>query len=240
MLRLFSIPSFQLWMRNLTFAVSAVCSAQAFPRSACNALPSATTDPQPKHILGVFPSHNIAPCLFPYKPIPTGEKFKIASADAFDPGAILAAGMVAGAAQFFNSNRPFGQEASGYTRYWGAAYAIGDYFREGIFPSVLHQDPRYFRKGVGSTRSRVAYAVSRVFWTQTDAGGTTFNSSDILGSASEVAVSSLYYANHRTARGASVGFASQIGGAIAADILKEFWPDFLRKLTRKTAFSPSK
>jgi len=169
-------------------------------------------------------------------PIGVIEKFKIASADAFDPGGIAAAAFVGGAAQLFNSNRPFGQEASGYARYFGAAYAnhvIGDFLREGIYPSLLHQDPRYFRRGVGSRKSRVEYAISRVFWTQTDAGGTAFNSSKVLGSATEVAVSSLYYANHRDVKGASVGFAAQLGESMAANVLKEFWPDLLRKFSRK-------
>jgi hypothetical protein len=217
-----------------------VCFGQNTPVGTCNGVtPSAAaSEPLPKHILGVFPNHNTVPCLFPYVPIGPQEKFKIASADAFDPGAIVAAAWVAGAAQLFNSNRPFGQEASGYARYLGAAYAnhvIGDFLREGAYPSLLHQDPRYFRKGAGSKKSRVAYAISRVFWTQTDAGGTAFNSSNVLGAATTVAASSLYYANHRDVAGASAGFGAQLGGAMAANILKEFWPDILRKLSKRNS-----
>ena len=143
---------------------------------------------------------------------------------------------MAGAAQLFNSNRPFGQEASGYSRYFGAAYGnhvIGDFLTEGVYPSLLHQDPRYFRKGSGSTGSRVRYAISRVFRTQTDAGGTAFNYSRVLGASSTVAISSLYYAHHRDAAASAVGFGAQLGGAMAANILKEFWPDLSRKFSRK-------
>jgi hypothetical protein len=221
------------YIASAVLILSSVCMGQKNPRDYCAAIP---TDPQPKHILGVFPNHNTFPCLSPYVPIGVREKFKIASADAFDPGAIVAAAWVGGAAQLFNSNRPFGQEVSGYARYFGAAYAnhvIGDFLREGAYPSILHQDPRYFRRGFGSKTSRVEYALSRVFRTQTDAGGTAFNSSKVLGTASTVAISSLYYANHRTAEGAAVGFGAQIGGAMAANILKEFWPDLLRKLSRR-------
>ena len=216
----------------------AVCFGQINPVGTCKGI---TTDPQPKHILGIFPNHNTSPCLFPYVPIGTEEKFKIALADAFDPGAIAAAAVAGGAAQLFNSNRPFGQEASGYARYFGAAYAnhvIGDFLREGVYPSLLRQDPRYFRKGIGSKSSRAGYAISRVFRTQTDAGGTAFNSSKVLGAASTVAISSLYYANHRDAAGAAAGFGAQLGGAMAANLLKEFWPDLLRKLSRKNFPTP--
>lgn len=222
---------------TITLCVGCVtlCSVSLGQSNTCLTAPA---DPQPKHILGVFPNHNTFPCLSPYVPIGVKEKFKIASADALDPGAIAAAGLMAGAAQLFNSNRPFGQEVSGYSRYFAAAYAnhvIGDFLREGVFPSLLHQDPRYFRKGSGSAKSRAAYALSRVFRTQTDAGGLAFNSSKVLGSAAEVAISSSYYANHRSAEGAAAGFGAQLGGAMAANILKEFWPDLLRKFSGKNA-----
>ena len=73
----------------------------------------------------------------------------------------------------------------------------------------------------------------KFFWTQTtDAGGTTFNYSRVLGVSSTVAISSLYYANHRNAEASAVGFGAQLGG-VAANILKEFWPDVSRKFSRK-------
>jgi len=197
---------------------------------------AATPNPQPRHILGVFPNYNVSPCLSPYVPISSKDKFKIASEDALDPGAVALAALTGGAAQFFNSNRPFGQEVSGYSRYFGAAYGnhvIGVFLTEGVYPSLLHQDPRYFRRGTGSTGSRVGYAISRVLRTQTDVGGTAFNYSRVLGASSTVAISSLYYAHHRDAAGSAVGFGAQLGGAMTANILKEFWPDLLQRLSRK-------
>jgi hypothetical protein len=197
---------------------------------------AARSNPQPRHILGIFPNYNASPCLSPYVPIGSKDKFKIASQDAFDPGAVALAALTGGAAQYFNSNRPFGQEASGYGRYFGAAYGnhvIGDFLTEGVYPSFLHQDPRYFRKGTGSAGSRVEYAISRVFRTQTDAGGVAFNYSRMLGASSTVAISSLYYAHHRDAADSAVGVGVQLGGAMAANILKEFWPDMLQRFSRK-------
>jgi hypothetical protein len=217
---------------------SAVSLAQTNPQGPCKGVAPSDAEPLPKHVLGVFPNHNTVPCLVPYVPIGPREKFKIASADAFDPGGIVVAALVGGAAQLFNSNRPFGQESSGYFRYFGAAYGnhvIGDFMTEGVYPTLLHQDPRYFRKGTGSRKSRVAYAVSRVFWTQTDAGGTALNSSRLLGSASTVAISTLYYAKHRDAEDASIGFALQLGSSMAGNVLKEFWPDLLRKFSRRNS-----
>jgi hypothetical protein len=217
-----------------------LCRAQASAPAACkdiaaSGLPASTLEAPPRHIFGVFPNHNASPCLVPYTPLSVGEKFKIAREDALDPGAIVVAGLTGGAAQLFNSNRPFGQEASGYTRYFAAAYAnhvIGDFLVEGVYPTLLHQDPRYFRKGYGTGGARAKYAMSRVFRTQTDAGGTAFNYSRVLGSSSMVAISSLYYANHRNAEASSVGFGVQLGAAMGANLLKEFWPDLARKFRK--------
>lgn len=79
-----------------------------------------------QRILGIFPNHNASPCLSPYVPVISQDKFKIAVADAFGLGAVVLAALTGGVAQLFNSNRPFGQEASGYSRYVGAADANHD------------------------------------------------------------------------------------------------------------------
>ena len=108
----------------------------------------------------------------------------MASEDAFDRGTFILAGLFAGEAQLTNDNRAFGQGGAGFGQYYGAAYGdllIGDYMTQAIFPTFLHQDPRYFRRGVGSTRSRLAYAIGKIFWTQRDSGGTQFNYSEIIG-----------------------------------------------------------
>lgn len=239
MLFLPPLPDSKFWLwTGGALIFCAVGSGQTTPMGACIA---AGATLQPKHILGILPNHNTSPCLSPYVPIGAKDKFKIASEDALDPGAIVFAALTGGGAQLFNSNRPFGQEASGYSRYFGAAYAnhvIGDFLTEGAYPSLLHQDPRYFRKGSGSVGSRLEYAISRVFRTQTDAGGTAFNYSRMLGTSSTVAISSLYYAKRRDAESAAVGFSTQLGAAMAANVLKEFWPDLSRKISRKHSSDP--
>src|ERR1700722_16630267 len=119
--------------------------------------PSAEKNKQPapesRRILGIIPNYRTSPSLQNYEPLTSGEKFKIASQDAFDRGTIGLAVMYGGENQLTNSNRAFGQGGSGFGRYLGAAYGdfvIGDYMTEAVFPIMLHQDPRYFRRGTGS------------------------------------------------------------------------------------------
>jgi hypothetical protein len=107
---------------------------------------------------------------------------------------------------------------------------IGDYMTEAVFPSLFHQDPRYFRNGKGSGRSRLGYACGQIFWTHTDAGGTQFNYSEVLGNATAVAIGNAYYTDRRTASDATSKLVSQLGVDMAANILKEFWPEIQRGL----------
>jgi hypothetical protein len=144
--------------------------------------------------------------------------------------------MFGGLGQLTNSNRSFGQGGAGFGRYFGASYGdfvIGDYMTEGVFPTLLHQDPRYFRRGTGSGWSRLGYAAGQIFLTHRDSGGIQFNYSEIIGNSTAVAISNAYYADNRTASDAVSRLGTQLGVDMAANILKEFWPDLERKIRRK-------
>ncbi len=55
--------------------------------------------------------------------------------------------------------------AAGYGHYFATAYAdlvIGDFMTEAIYPTLLHQDPRYFRRGTEADSQGLA-TVGQVF-----------------------------------------------------------------------------
>ena len=112
-------------------------------------------------------------------------------------------------------------------------WLIGDYMTEGVFPTLLHQDPRYFRRSTGSGWSRLGYAMGQIFWTHRDSGGTQFNFSEVLGNSSSVAISNAHYKDNRSASNAVSSLGVQLGVDMAANVLKEFWPDLERKFRRK-------
>ena len=189
-------------------------------------------------ILGIIPNYRTFPSLKDYVPLKASEKFKIASADAFDRGTVMMAAEFGGLGQLTNANRSFGQGVAGYSRYFGASYGdlvIGDYMTEAIFPTLLHQDPRYFRRGSGSGWSRAGYAMGQIFITHRDSGGTQFNYSEVLGNSAAVAISNTYYPDNRTVGNAVSKLGMQLGVDMFGNILKEFWPDIQRKFRRKPA-----
>ena len=189
-----------------------------------------------KRILGIIPNYRTYPTLTEYKPISTREKFHIAAEDSFDRGTFALAAAFAGYSQITDSNPSFGQGVKGYAHYFVTSYAdwsIGDFMTEAIFPTVLHQDPRYFRSGTGSGPRRLLYAVQQLFWTRTDSGGHMFNFSEIGGNAAATAISQAYYPESRHASDAATKLSIQVGVDAASNIMKEFWPDLERKLSRK-------
>ncbi len=211
--------------------MSAVSGQQVTPGD-----PNQPAPTESKRLFGIIPNYRTSPSLRNYEPLTSAEKFKIATQDSFDRGTVVLAALFAGDNQLTNANRDFGQGALGYGRYFGAAYGdflIGDYMTEGVFPALLHQDPRYFRKGTGSGWSRLEYAAGQIFLTHGDSGKTEFNYSEVLGNSAAVAISNAYYADNRTASNAVSKLSIQLGVDMASNILKEFWPDLNRKFSKK-------
>jgi hypothetical protein len=189
-----------------------------------------------KHIFGIIPNNRTWPSLKNYQPLSAKEKFQIARQDSFDRGTVVLAAAFAADAQLTNANPSFGQGVKGYAHNFGTSYGdlvIGNYMSEAIFPTLLHQDPRYFRRGIGSKQSRLAYAMGQIFWTHTDSDRTQFNYSEILGNSTAVAISEAYYPDHRNAANAGSKLGVALGVDMASNILKEFWPDISRKFSRK-------
>ncbi len=201
-----------------------------------NAQTTQQPDQQEKRILGIIPNSRSSGGLTEYKPLTVKDKFKIARDDSFDRGTVVL-GMVFGAqAQLTNANPSFGQGMKGYSQYAATGYGdylIGNMMTEGVFPSLLHQDPRFFRRGTGSGWVRLGHSVKQIFWTRRDAGGYEFNYSEFGGNAAAVAISNAYCADNRTASDAISKWGTQIAVDLAGNILKEFGPDITRKLSRR-------
>ncbi|MGA2737006.1 MAG: hypothetical protein ABSG65_06090 [Bryobacteraceae bacterium] len=195
---------------------------------------TAASTPQPekqdKRVFGVFPNYRTTDGNVPFQPITSRQKLLIGLKDSFDWPVYPVAGAFALLYQLEDQNPSFGQGMKGYARRYGTALAdqvIGNMMTESFMPSLLHQDPRYFRIGKrrGSVLHRMGYAASRIFVSRTDSGGQQFNFSEWLGNGAAVAISNAYYPDTRTV-GSNI---ERLGIACATDAfsqeMKEFWPD---------------
>ena len=191
-----------------------------------------------KRILWIFTNHRTAEESANLPKLTPKGKFSIAWKDSTDRAIFMQGVFIAGIGQATNSNPSFGQGMEGYAKRFGGAYAdfaIQNMMTEGVIPTVLHQDPRYFRRSTGTGRSRLGYAISRLFITRTDSGNHQFNYSEVVGSATSLAISNVYYPNSRAIADNMGRYAVQLRFDAASNVLKEFWPDLKRKLPRRLA-----
>jgi hypothetical protein len=188
-----------------------------------------------KRILGIFTNHRTNEESAALPPLTPRGKFAIAWHDTTDRAIFLQSAFIAGIGQATNGNPSFGQGLAGYAKRYGTAYSdfgIQNLMTEGLFPTVLHQDPRYFRRRKGSGPSRLGYAISRLFITRTDSGKHQFNYSEVVGGATSLAISNAYYPDGRNLADNTGRYVLQLGFDAASNVLKEFWPDLKRKLPR--------
>lgn len=171
-------------------------------------------------------------------PLTTGQKFKVVTRGSFDYIQIPWYGFLAGVGQAENSEPGFGQGAQGYGKRFGASFADGtieNYLTGAILPSVLRQDPRFFQSSQGGFWRRTGYAISRIFVTRTDSGHEQFNYSEVVGSAASAAISTYSYhpSGDRTLSNTASVWGTQVGYDTITIVVKEFWPDIRRKLSKK-------
>jgi hypothetical protein len=165
-------------------------------------------------------------------PMQAKQKFQLSIRSIVDPVSFLAVAAVAGAEQYQNVFPEFGGGIEGYGKRYGAAFAnhvSANLLCRAVYPSIFHQDPRYFYKGKGSVRSRALYAMSAAVMTRNDDGRWRPNYSNVLGNFSAAAVSNLYYPT--SDRGASLVLFNGLvttGADAASNLLREF---VLKKIT---------
>src|SRR5262249_16299386 len=163
----------------------------------------------------------------------TGEKFRLFVNDSVDPVNFFGIAWSAGEGQFERDDRAFGQGAAGYSKRFAAGVAdnaTGDFFGMFLYPTLFHQDPRYYRVGRGSVDSRIGHALAHSFLAVTDSGSPAFNYSEWFSTVSSKLVSNLYHPGSPRGFGPTasrVGFS--VANDMAWDVLREFWPEVTHK-----------
>ena len=149
-------------------------------------------------ILGVIPDYQTVNNATPETPpLTPKQKWLFFLDETKDPFNIAAAALSAGLSQADNQTPKYGEGDVAYAKRFGAAF--GDFtsqnlFSDAILSCLLHQDPRYFRRGPQSRfLPRVAYSLSRIAVARQDSGRATFNASGVFGMALGIGASNLYY-----------------------------------------------
>jgi Carboxypeptidase regulatory-like domain len=178
-----------------------------------------------QRLIGIVPNFYTS-YIYDAAPLTTKQKFSLTWRDTFDPTSFIGDAIGAGVEQANNSFSGYGQGATGYAKRYGALFVNGrtsDFLSHAVFPSIFHQDPRYYYQGSGSVKSRIGHAASFAFVTRSDRGHAVPNYSYLLGDLSSGALSNLYYpAANRGASLVFTNFAIGLGGRLGSNILREF------------------
>jgi hypothetical protein len=195
---------------------------------------------QGKHrrLFWIMPTYTVSNSEFPTS-LSSSAKFHLFFKNTTDPFNLGYTAFNAGIKQGNTDLSGYGQGAAGYGKRLGAGLAdeaSSGFFRIYLFPSVLHQDPRYFRKGSGPFKNRLAHAIIRPVVTRKDSGRPAFDWSGLLGLTASNTLSNVYYP--ATNRGVERTF-ERVGTGIAFSVINrlidEFGPDLERKFLRRKA-----
>ena len=196
-----------------------------------------------QRIFGVMPDYQtVTDSHRPVSPLTAGQKWMLALKETADPFNVANAGLTAAFSQVGNQTPKYGEGGRAYGERFGAALAdmgTQNFFSAGVLATVLHQDPRYFRKGPEShIPSRVLYSVSRVVVGRQDSGRSAFNASGIFGMMLGIGASNLYYPSaSMNGRVMAARVETSILGSITGNLMSEFWPD-VQKLVHRIRRSP--
>ena len=212
----FTLTNIQLRLSTVQISVAAVNPEQLATEQ--------VRAEEKQRVLGVIPNFYVS---YDHNPasLTSKLKFHLAFKALTDPvtvtGFVLNAGIYQAAdyPSYRGGMAGFGQRlgatfAGGYTN-----VLVGD----ALLPSLLHQDPRYFYQGAGTTRSRMLHALSNSIFTTGDDGRREINYSAIGGDLASGAIANAYYpAGDRggglVVRSTLIGIA----GRAANDLVQEF------------------
>jgi hypothetical protein len=170
-------------------------------------------------------------------PLSPGQKWRLALHSAVDPFYIGWAFVIGGGyGEISGSHTGYGWGPAGYFKRVGATYADnvnGAIIGNALLPSLLHQDPRYFRKGTGTVWHRFLYAAGSTVICKGDNGKWQPNVSNVLGNFISGAISNAYYPAEERGLGLTLenGLSVTLFGALGGQLL-EFGPDIDRLLHR--------
>jgi hypothetical protein len=166
------------------------------------------------------------------------EKFSLQFRAAIDPYTFSIAMIVAGLGEARDSDPGFGWGPGGFAKRAAAAYGdnvIGNTLGNAVLPSILHQDPRYFRLGHGTIHHRFFYAIVTAFICKHDnTGRWEPNYSNVGGNIIAGAISNLYYPPQNSGWSQTIGNGMIVTAEGAfGSTLEEFWPDISRKFLHR-------
>jgi hypothetical protein len=183
----FVVPTVELGVESIDTSVNAITLEDLAEQQ--------ITAEEHQRILGILPNFFVS-YVPNAAPLTSRQKFKLAVVVSKDPLTFFTTGVTAGIEQAEGDFAGYGQGFSGYAQRYAATYGdrlSATFLGAAVFPSLFHQDPRYFYRGHGNVVVRALYAISTTVICKGDSGHFQPNFSNVLGNLGAGFISTTYY-----------------------------------------------
>jgi hypothetical protein len=182
-----ALPPVELGVESINTTVDAITQEDLAERQ--------ITAEEHQRILGILPNFFVS--YVPHAaPLTPRQKFKLAFVVSTDPLTFLTTGVTAGIEQAQGDFAGYGPGLSGYAQRYAATYGdrlSATFLGAAVFPTLFHQDPRYFYRGHGRIVTRALYAISTTVVCKGDNGRRQPNFSNVFGNLGAAFIASTYY-----------------------------------------------
>ena len=149
-----------------------------------------------RRVLLLFPGYEtVQDPTIPVAPLRTSQKFEMAYRKTVDVSLPVEALMFGAYDQVAGYGPQYGSGGTAFAQrigYNAANLSSTFLFTDALLPTLLHQDPRYFRKGSGSVGARVWWALRSELVAYNDQGREMPNYSSVIGFGMATALSNAY------------------------------------------------
>lgn len=241
-------PTLAVWIMTLaTIGLAqdnsvASASVPDAPSSAPAASPAAVESTRPSDDKPTKVEASIFSSLFmsgktqnQFQPLNAKKRIGVYARDLFSPVHFALAGISAGVNQAQDSPKEWGEGVQGYATRFGSYYAesvVADVLQM-TGEDILHEDNIYYGSGEAGFGSRVGYAIKSSVLARGADGTQHFSISQVGSTAGASFISRLWQpASNASARDGAVNFAISLATNAGVNVVREFLPDFTRRIFR--------
>jgi hypothetical protein len=155
------------------------------------------------------------------------DKLRIASSNVVDPFNLLTIGVSSAITIGSDSHTGYGPGMKGWAKNAGTLLTedmTGAFFITFLIPSIVKQDPRYYRMPKASIPRRIANAIVQPVWTRSDSGKHMPNLAMLIGVPATITLANVYVPGREQGVGPT---AASSAIAIASSPIDNFVTEFL-------------
>jgi hypothetical protein len=159
-------------------------------------------------------------------------KLQIASSNVVDPFNLVTIGVSSAITIGSNPDTGYGPGMKGWAKNAGTLLTedmTGAFFITFLIPSIVKQDPRYYRMPHASIPRRVLNAIEQPVWTRSDSGKHMPNLAMLIGVPATITLSNVYVPDRKQGVGPT---AASSAIAIASSPIDNFVTEFLPDLAK--------